>query len=505
MRIKIDFYITIKVNNMPIHWTFGKRLGIGFGFAGLVVLVIGIAGYYSTHRLIENDKLVNHTHQVRRDLAELLSELKDAETGQRGFVITGVEGYLAPYESSLVQIKATLDHVRMLTSDNAEQQRRLDLLIPLVERKLAELKTTIEMRRKDGFEATAKLISADEGKQYMDAMRKVINDMDRQEQDLLAVRGAEAEATAAATKSVILWGSLAGLILVAIFGGYMVTSLRKQIGSAVQHIQSSSTELQAAANQQTTVSREQAASMSEIATTIKELVATARQIAESAQRVAGIAEETARGARTGDQTLRTAQEAIANIRGQVDLIVSHMLDLGRKSQQIGGILEVINELSEQTNILAINASIEAAGAGESGRRFGVVADEIRKLADRVSGSTKDIKTLIEEIRGAVHTTVMATESGSKAVDVGTRHIRDVSTSFQQIARLVETTTEAAREIELSTKQQTTAVEQVNEAIANMAQAAKESEVSSTQTLQTVTELTGLSRNLARLIQPQAAA
>ncbi|HEY3788374.1 MAG TPA: methyl-accepting chemotaxis protein, partial [Urbifossiella sp.] len=248
--------------------------------------------------------------------------------------------------------------------------------------------------------------------------------------------------------------------------------------------------------------REQAASMSEIATTIKELVATARQIAESAQRVAGIAEETAKGARTGDQTMLSAQEAVANIRGQVDLIVSHMLDLGRKSQQIGGILEVINELAEQTNILAINASIEAAGAGESGRRFGVVADEIRKLADRVGGSTKDIKSLIEEIRGAVQTTVMATEAGSKAVDVGTNQIRAVSAAFQQIVRLVETTTEAAREIELSTKQQTTAVEQVNEAIGNIAQASKESEVSSMQTLQTATELTILSRNLARLVQPQ---
>ena len=70
-----------------------------------------------------------------------------------------------------------------------------------------------------------------------------------------------------------------------------------------------------------------------------------------------------------------------------------MLDLGRKSQQIGGVLEIINELSEQTNILSINASIEAAGAGENGKRFAVVADEIRKLAERVGGSTKEIRGL----------------------------------------------------------------------------------------------------------------
>ncbi len=116
--------------------------------------------------------------------------------------------------------------------------------------------------------------------------------------------------------------------------------------------------------------------------------------------------------------MQRAHETVGGIKKQVDLIVNHMLDLGRKSQQIGGIVDIINELAEQTNILAINATIEAAGAGESGRRFAVVADEIRKLADRVGGSTKDIRSLIDEIRAAVNTTVMATEGGTKAVDAG---------------------------------------------------------------------------------------
>lgn len=487
---------------MSGNWTFGMKLSLGFGFCGLVLIVIGLTGYSSTHRLIENDKLVSHTHQVRRDLSELLSELKDAETGQRGFVITGDELFLGPYESALDQIKTSFEHVRTLTADNPDQQRRLEKLMPLIKAKLAELKRTIDLRRKDGFEPTAKIVAEGEGRQAMDAIRGLTAEMDRQEHDLLEERSVAALATSSMTKGVILWGSIVGLFLVAVFGWYIVTSLKQQISSAVQHIQSSSSELQAAATQQTTVSREQAASMSEIATTIKELVATARQIADSARRVAGIAEETARGAGAGDQTLQTAQQGVANIREQVNLIVSHMMDLGRKSQQIDGILEVITELAEQTNILAINSSIEAAGAGDAGRRFGVVADEIRKLADRVSVSTKDIKLLIDEIRGAVHTTVMATESGSKAVDVGGRQFRDVSAAFQLIVRLVETTTEASREIELSTKQQTTAVEQVNESISDMAQASKESEVSSAQTLQTVNELTRLSRDLAKIIQPQ---
>jgi methyl-accepting chemotaxis protein len=176
-----------------------------------------------------------------------------------------------------------------------------------------------------------------------------------------------------------------------------------------------------------------------------------------------------------------------------------MLELGRKSQQIGGILEIINELAEQTNILSINASVEAAGAGEAGRRFSVVADEIRKLADRVGASTKEIRTLVEEVRSAVNTTVMATEGGAKAVEAGTRQFTEVATAFQGISSLVGTSTEAAREIELSTKQQATAVDQVTVAVSNVAQATRETEASANQTLQTAGELTSLAGDLARII------
>ncbi len=96
---------------------------------------------------------------------------------------------------------------------------------------------------------------------------------------------------------------------------------------------------------------------------------------------------------------------------------------------------------------------------------------------------------------------MATESGSKAVDSGTRQFGEVASAFRQIAGLVGTTTEAAREIELSTKQQSTAVEQVNIAASNVAQAAKESEASAAQTVQTASDLSRLSHDLARLVQP----
>jgi methyl-accepting chemotaxis protein len=438
-------------------------------------------------------------------LTNVLSLVKDAETGQRGFVITADDTFLEPYRSAVAALPATLDDLRDLTADSPTEAKRFAEVEPLVALKMAELKRTVEMRKTEGFAPTVAFISGGDGKRTMDDMRRIIGLMDRDARDQLRARAEEVDASANGARTTLLVGTLFGLLLVTGTGLVITRSLATQIGAAVQHVRSSSAELQTAANQQVSGAKEQATAMSQITTTISELLATSRQIAESARRVAQIASEAGAAAGAGDESVTKTQDAVGTIRRQVDAIVTHMLDLGKKSQQIGGVLEIINELAEQTNILAINATIEAAGAGEMGKRFSVVADEIRKLADRVGGSTKEIRGLVDDIRAAVNTTVMATEGGSKAVDLGTRQFGEVATAFKQIARLVATTSDAAREIELSTKQQTTAVEQVNVAVVNVSQAARETEASSSQTLQTSSQLTSLSRNLAQLIQPEARA
>jgi methyl-accepting chemotaxis protein len=485
-------------------WTFGRKIALGFSLSLGILLVVGAVSYRSTSALIENDRAVAHTHAVLEVVAQVLSVMKDAETGQRGFVLSGEESYLEPYNSALSTIQKTLSELRTLTTDNPRQQKRIDDATTLVQQKLAELKQTIDLRKNQGFDASLKVVLGGQGKAVMDELRRVLAEMELEERELLKQRSDSAEESAGGAKTTIVVGVILAFGLVSAAGWVITRSLGHQLVTAVSSIRSSSAELQAAATQQASGSRETSSATSEVSTTIRELLATSTQIAESAQRVARIAEETAGGARTGDQTVQRAQDAIGGIKRQVDVIVGHMLDLGKKSQQAGGILELINELAEQTNILAINATIEAAGAGETGRRFAVVADEIRKLADRVGGSTKEIRTLIEDIRAAVNTTVMATEGGTKAVDAGTKQFAEVTAAFRHIMGLVGTTTEAAREIELSTKQQTTAVEQVNVAISNVAQSTKETETTCTQTLQTATQLTGLSRDLMLLVSREAA-
>jgi methyl-accepting chemotaxis protein len=488
---------------MAKNWTFGRVLGAGYVLVALVLLFIAVVGYGSTTATLEKGAQVDRAQNVRRELLQLMAHLTEVESGARGYAIAGQEEFLGAYETGTKAVRSSFDALRRVTADNAAHQRQLTELAPLIDARLNASQNLVDLRRSDGPDAAFRAVASARGRELMERIRVIVASIDGAEAQTLQVRARDAEESAFWVKAFIFWGGVAGIAIVVAIGWFTIDRLKSRVGGAVGLIESSSAELQAAANQQAAGAREQSTAMTEIATTIRELIATSRQIAESAQRVAQIAEDTDAAARAGEETLDRADATITGIRRQVDQIVSHMLDLGRKSQQIGAVLDIVSELAEQTNILAVNATIEAAGAGDAGKRFGVVADEIRKLSDRVTGSTKEIRGLIEDVRAAVNTTVMATESGSKTVDAGSQQFDQVASAFKRISNSVATTTEAAKEIELSTKQQASAVEQVNVATSNVVQATKETEASASQVLQTVSELTNLSRDLARLIRPEA--
>jgi methyl-accepting chemotaxis protein len=437
--------------------------------------------------------------------AERLEEAAERKVASaRGFFVARDDSYLARMQDARGEFRETLGRLRSATV--TEDGRSALATIERLENAHQDaVDQVVDMSRAGAsLDDVSRAFETRAAPARRDLQAQVAA-FSAQEERLLAEAQQAASDSASAAIDLVVAIVVAVVLLAAILAFVLTRTLGQQIGTAVGRVQSSSAELQAAASQQASGAKEQATAMSEISTTINELIATSRQIAESAQRVAHIASQTAKSAQAGDATVTRTSESVAAIRRQVDVIVANMLELGKKSQQIGTVLDIVSELAEQTNILAINATIEAAGAGDAGRRFAVVADEIRKLADRVAGSTKEIRALIEDVRGAVNTTVMTTETGSKAVDAGSRQFGEVASSFKQIAELVGTTTEAAREIELSTKQQATAVEQVNVAIANVAQASKETEASSTQTLQTASQLATLSRELLMLVQSHAEA
>jgi methyl-accepting chemotaxis protein len=481
-------------------WTVGRQLAVAISVPLFFLVLIGVYAYQSTQQLLEATTAVAHTREVLTNLSNVLSSFQDIESGERGFVITGREEYLEPYDTGKIAIEREYREGRRLTADNMNQQARFDDLRRLLDEELAQLDATIKLRRRDGAEAAARAVDSGRGKRTMDAVRSVIAAMTDEEEKLLVARTSAINDAVRTFARTLVGACLLAFLTVGAVGATIVRGLNIRIGSAAERIRDAARDLEVAANLQAKGAEEQVAASAQVSTTIRDLAVTARQIAESAHRVTDVAASTNDATLEGDQTVLLTREAVESSRKQVDAIVAHMLGLGRKSQEIGGILDIINDLSEQTNILAINATVEAIGAGEAGRRFRVVADEIRKLADRVTASTRSIRRLVEEVRGAANTTAAATEHGAKAVEATTQRFGEVGTSFERIRAFVGNTASAAREIEMSTRQQTTAMEQVAQAVVSVSDTARDVETGAAHALRTASELSGLSEQLLRLIR-----
>jgi methyl-accepting chemotaxis protein len=490
---------------MMHQWTFQKKVTVGFTvMVCLAAITASVAVYALRVVVASKDRVITVNSQNLINAARLNAAVGRRVDGFRGFLLVPEETFRNEMNAGtddfvkvmrlLEQKVYTAQGKRMLNDVKEEYSAMASAQDRIIERRKTNTPTELLSRELQSGPLP-----------HREKLANTLDEFINWEQRLLQQGEDESTASASLASDVVVWLAVTAVFFAALTAFFLARSLSRQIGSAVQHVQNSSAELQSTANQQASGAREAATAINEVTTTMGELLVTSRQISESAQRVAHIAKETAGAARTGDETVAKMQESIEAIKRQVDVIVNHMLDLGKKSQQIGGILDIINELAEQTNILSINATIEAAGAGEAGKRFAIVGDEVRKLADRVSGSTREIRGLVEEIRGAVNTTILATEGGSKAVEAGLRHFEEVTRGLKQITSLVGTTTDAAREIELGTKQQMTAVEQVNSAIGGAAQAARETETSTSQTLQTATQLAHLSHDLSQIVQPHPTA
>ncbi|HWI41950.1 MAG TPA: methyl-accepting chemotaxis protein [Verrucomicrobiae bacterium] len=280
--------------------------------------------------------------------------------------------------------------------------------------------------------------------------------------------------------------------------GRMFNSIRE----AILHLSASAAQMTAISTQQASGATEQAAAVHEASITSEEIAVTAKQITENAQRVEEIARQTTQHCSAGTSDVANATEAMARLREQVQGIARSMLQLGDNSQKIGGIVEIIDEISDQTNLLALNAAIEAAGAGESGKRFAIVAREVRRLAERTVEATKQIKALIEEIQKATNSTIMVTEEGTKKVDAAAATVEQVQHSFAGILQMVEETAVAAKEISLSTQQQTTASEQMAETMAEVRDVAQQSAEGARETGRAIAEIGSLTERLRDLIEEE---
>jgi methyl-accepting chemotaxis protein len=256
--------------------------------------------------------------------------------------------------------------------------------------------------------------------------------------------------------------------------GVIAATRMRTIG---QQVAGTLAELLASTRQQAAAGSQQAGMVNDITTTIEELNEVGIQNVEKAEGIIQIAEQSEQISQDGQRDVVAAIEGIDRLRQQVELIAAKILDLTERTQQIGEIISSVNEIAEQSKLLALNASIEAAKAGEHGRGFAVVALEIRTLAEQSKQATQQVRSILGEIQKASHSAAMVTEEGSKAATEGSSKVRRIGERLGQLVYVINQTTRAARQITGAMRQQSLGLEQIAQGMKQINMATQETKIS----------------------------
>ena len=381
---------------------------------------------------------------------------------------------------------------------------------------------TVLRLSEEGRAPEARSISLQANQERYEAMRAIAYDL-TQRMDAAASQAAESSrATTVQAKRVLLWTGLGSMVL-GVFGvfvlGRMIASPLQELLAAAQRvsrgdlrsslylkrrddeigvlarafagmlenfrtvqaeIQEGVSVLATSASEISTATAEIAASATETATavsqtttTVEEVKQTAQVSAQKAGHVADVAQKAVHSAHTGRKAVEDSIEGMKAIREQMEIVADTIVRLSEQSQAISDIIASVNDLAEQSNLLAVNAAIEAAKAGEHGRGFAVVAQEIRSLASQSKEATSQVRTILNDIQKATTAAVMAAEQGSKAVDVGVRQVNQSGETIRALAETIVTAAQAATQITASSQQQLIGVDQVAGAMQNILQASRQ--------------------------------
>ncbi|WP_413200991.1 methyl-accepting chemotaxis protein [Nostoc piscinale] len=459
------------------------------GGCTLIVGLTGIASYISnsnTNLLIASNNWVNQTYAIKSQLKELEKFLLDAETGQRGFIITKEERYLEPYKLAQFKLKDTFIQVRSKILDNSRQVKTLGEIEQLSQAKMAELETTIKMRRLGQEKELLALILSDQGKNLMDDIRLKMNEMLAVVDQSLVER--QKQASQIQRVAVLVnWGTFLGIVIVTITvclaiilipsrelarslqtafhladkvaaGDFTsnveitandeinklmaaLQTMKQKLSTLIRQVQSSgiqvttsATQIAAAGKQLETTISEQVASTNQVTATAKEIAATSKELAHTMEQVVTMSQATTTAANISQTDLQRMETSMRQLATATNTIATRLGIISEKANNINNIVLTITKVADQTNLLSLNAAIEAEKAGEYGLGFAVVAREIRRLADQTAVATLDIEQMVKQMQSSVSTGVM--EMDKFAAEVG-RSVADVSHISSQVGQIIQ--------------------------------------------------------------------
>ena len=232
------------------------------------------------------------------------------------------------------------------------------------------------------------------------------------------------------------------------------------VRSRATEISQASSGVLAAVSQHASTANQQSAAISEIATTMSEVRMTAEQTASKAAEVAALAQGSAQAGDEGLTAVRSIVGGMGEIRATLDTLAANILDLSEQAAQINEIIATVTDLADQSNLLALNASIEAAKAGEQGRGFAVVAAEVRNLADQSKEATSAVRTILGEIQRATNAVVLATEAGARSAEERSGQAEHAGEVIAELTGVVHQAAQAVQVIAVSAHEQSVGMDQI---------------------------------------------
>ena len=279
---------------------------------------------------------------------------------------------------------------------------------------------------------------------------------------------------------------------------YMLDNFVKvleRLRKAAIDVQSSANDILIASEEMSSGAVQQDQEITNTSSAVEELTVSMKQVSNNAEASAEAARRALDAAEQGNRSVRDTLEGMQRIRSSVQATAKRIKTLGDRSLEISEIVKVINDITEQTNLLALNAAIEAARAGEAGRGFAVVADEVRKLAEHSRSATKDIAALIKAIQAETNDAVVVMEEGTREVEIGARLADQAGRALDAISTVVRQSAELVQEISLASKQQVRGTEGVANAMQIISNITRQTSQGARQTARTVEQLVHMSEQL----------
>ncbi|MCF5658735.1 methyl-accepting chemotaxis protein [Pseudomonas syringae] len=519
-----------------------------FSFVAIVILIaVLVASAYRGFDQVEEATNSNvHTYQVLSDAQLALEQLINIETGMRGFVIASKDAFLEPLVAGQKRFTEELDSLRRLTADNAEQQRRLAALGETQKRWIDEdinpiiaLRRDLTARNMPDDELDARITSgADKAK--MDSMRAILSEISATENKLLVIRNKNMVDAKHLAIMILICGGLAAAVLSAILATVLGRSttarlqvaidaataiangkldtvidtsshdelpkafdrMQNRLREMIQQISQAANQLVLAVQQISGASeqlsgaiQEQSTAASAMAATIEELTVSIHHVSENADEAHQIASRSGDQSKEGALVIENTLSSMNGIAKTVQHSSAQVADLGQHSEHISSIISVIQGIADQTNLLALNAAIEAARAGEQGRGFAVVADEVRLLAQNTGKSTKEIAGMIEKIQAGVRETVDSMRSGVLEVNNGVEMASTAGSAIIEIRDSSNKVLQVVDQISFALREQTAASQDVARNVERSAQMAEQNNMSVQELLKTSGGLKALATSL----------